>query len=75
MNCREGAQIPERERLAAILLQYQRIKNGNAQQSARELGVSRNVPARIYKNATEREQSNQKGAQADQAWLKVLIAR
>ena len=57
MNPREGAQIPKREQLA-ILLQHQRKKNGNAQQSVRELGneygVSRNVPARIYKNATER---------------------
>ena len=54
MNRREDAQIPERERLAAILLQYQCVKNGNARQSMRKLGVSRNVPARIHKNSTER---------------------
>ena len=56
MNRREGAEIPERVRLA-ILLQYQHIRDGTVQQSVQNpcniYGVSRKVPAEIYRKATQ----------------------
>ncbi|XP_036364913.1 uncharacterized protein LOC118766002 [Octopus sinensis] len=55
MARRRGEQIGERDRLA-ILLRYQQIKDGVANETVSDLcnafQVDRNIPARIYKNAT-----------------------